>query len=112
MVGPRNGGRWVEVEEVGDDEPRYLITAVASRAGIHVQTVRRYEAYGLVSGRRSERGLALYSEADIARIRRIRRLTDDLGVNLAGAAAVLHLREQVVALRRELAELQRALGDR
>lgn len=112
MVGPSNSGRWVEVEEAGDDEPRYLITAVASRAGIHVQTVRRYEAYGLVAGRRSERGLALYSEADIARVRRIRRLTDDLGVNLAGAAAVLHLREQVIALKRELADLQRALSDR
>ena len=112
MVGPSNSGRWVEVEEAGDDEPRYLITAVASRAGIHVQTVRRYEAFGLVAGRRSEQGLALYSEADIARIQRIRRLTDDLGVNLAGAAAVLHLREQVIALKRELADLQRALSDR
>ncbi len=112
MVGQRNGGRWVEIEEEGDDEPRYLITAVATRAGIHVQTVRRYEAYGLVEGRRPERGPALYSAADVARIRRIRRLTDDLGVNLAGAAAVLHLREQVIALQRELSALQRGRGDR
>ena len=44
----------------------------------------------------------LYSEADIERVLRIRRLVDDLGVNLAGAAAVLHLRQQVIALQREM----------
>ncbi len=111
MVGQRNDRRWVEIEEEGDDEPRYAITAVATRANIHVQTIRRYEAYGMVVGRRPERGPALYSEADVARIQRIRRLTDELGVNLAGAAAVLHLREQVIALQRELTALQRARGN-
>ena len=113
-MGQSNGGRWAEVAIVddGDDEPRYLIAAVAARAGIHVQTVRRYEEYGLVAGRRLERGPALYSEADVARVRRIRRLTDDLGVNLAGAAAVLHLREQVIALQRELVALRRSRGER
>lgn len=111
MVIERNGGRWVETDD-GDDEPRYLIAAVAARAGIAIRTIRRYEEFGLVEGRRPSGGPPLYSEADIARIRRVRRLTDDLGVNLSGAAAILHLREQVIALQREMAALQRMLGER
>ena len=87
-------------------EPRYAITAVAARSGVHVQTVRRYERYGLVAGTRIDAGLPLYSEVDIDRVRRVRRLVDDLGVNLAGAAAILHLRDQLLELQRELRALR------
>ncbi len=89
-------------------EPRYAITAVAARSGVHVQTVRRYERFGLVAATRVSPGLPLYSEVDIDRVRRVRRLVDDLGVNLAGAAAILHLRDQLLELQRELS----ALNDR
>ena len=57
------------------------------------------------SGRRR-----LYSEADIEHVQRIRRLVDDLGINLAGAAAVMHLRQQVIALQRELDDLRQQFG--
>ena len=86
--------------------PRYAITAVAARSGVHVQTVRRYERFGLVAGTRIDAGLPLYSEVDIDRVRRVRRLVDDLGVNLAGAAAILHLRDQLLELQRELRALR------
>lgn len=112
MVRQRIGERWIEIEEIPDDEPRLLIAAVATRAGLHVQTIRRYEMYGLVKGRRLNQGPPLYSEADVAQVDRVRRLTTDLGVNLAGAAAVLHLRQQVIELQRELAALQQGGTDR
>ena len=87
-------------------EPRYAIAVVAARTGVHVTTIRRYEAAGLVEAVSVQSGVRLYSEADIDRIWRARRLIDDLGVNVAGAAAILHLREQLIALQRELHLLQ------
>lgn len=94
-----------------DDAPRYAITAVAARSGVHVSTIRRYEAYGLIGNAGAGSGMRLYSESDIDRVQRIRRLVDDLGVNLAGAAAVLHLREQLLALQRELVLRHQAQAD-
>ena len=94
------------VEDEVDVAPRYAIGAVAARIGVRVGTVRRYEAFGLVEARSIEAGIRLYSEADVDRARRARRLVDDLGVNLAGAAAILHLRDQLLALQRELRALQ------
>jgi MerR family transcriptional regulator/heat shock protein HspR len=96
-----------ELEEEPDSEPRYAITAVATRVGIHVQTIRRYEQYGLVEPHSISVGRPLYSDADIVRLQRIQRLTDDLGINLAGVAAILHLRQQVIALQREMDALRR-----
>jgi MerR family transcriptional regulator, heat shock protein HspR len=103
---------WLEFEpeEEPNSEPRYAVTAVASQIGVHVQTIYRYEQYGLVQPRRLDTGSRLYSEADIEQLRRIRRLTEDLGVNLAGVAAVLHLRRQLVALQREMAAMRRQRG--
>lgn len=86
--------------------PRFAIAAVAARTGVHVTTIRRYEEAGVVEAVAVQSGVRLYSEADIDRIWRARRLIDDLGVNLAGAAAILHLREQLIALQREFQLLQ------
>ncbi|MBA3449940.1 MAG: MerR family transcriptional regulator [Chloroflexia bacterium] len=94
---------WI-VDDVSD-QPRYAISVVAARCGVRVSTVRRYEEWGLVEPTRTG-PRRLYSEADIDRVLRVRRLVDDLGVNLAGAAAVLHLRKQVIALRREMQSLR------
>ena len=80
---------WI-VADGASDEPRYAISVVAARCGVRTATLRRYEEWGLLEPARSGRR-RLYSEADIERVLRIRRLVDDLGVNLAGAAAVLHL---------------------
>lgn len=111
MSGGGDGGgrvRWVDlvIEDEPNREPRYAIAAVAARSGVRVQTVRSYQQNGLIEPARVEAGLLLYSEADIERVRRIRRLVDDLGVNLDGAAAILHLREQLLALQRELLALR------
>jgi MerR family transcriptional regulator/heat shock protein HspR len=95
---------WV-VQNGEKDEPRYAISVVAARCGVRKGTLRRYEEWGLLEPVRSGRR-RLYSEADIEHVQRIRRLVDDLGINLAGAAAVMHLRQQVIALQRELDELR------
>lgn len=95
---------WITDEET-DHEPRYAISVVAARCGVRTATLRRYEEWGLVEPARSGRQ-RLYSEADIDRVKRIRRLVDDLGVNLAGAAAVLHLRHQLISLQREMQALR------
>lgn len=102
---------WRRTEEDGrpDVEPRYAITVVAARVGVHVQTLRRYEAFGVVEARAVDAGMRLYSDDDIDRARRVRRLVADLGVNLAGAAAILHLRDQLLDLQRELRGLREHL---
>jgi len=99
---------WVSDNGARDD-PRYAISVVAARCGVHKGTLRRYEEWGLLEPVRAGRR-RLYSEADIEHVQRIRRLVDDLGINLAGAAAVMHLRQQVIALQRELDDLREQLG--
>lgn len=114
MTVPGAGGRglrrplsgFAPVQEEPSGEPRYVIAAVAAHVGVHVRTVRRYEAFGLVEPTTDAGGVRLYSEADIERARRVRRLVDDLGVNLAGAAAILHLRDQLIDLQREIGHLR------
>lgn len=100
-------------EHEGDPrmEPRYARSAVATRVGLHVQTIRRYEEYGLVLPHRTNGGYPLYSDQDIDELQRIRRLTNDLGVNLPGVAAILHLRRQVVSLQQEVFIMRTANHD-
>src|ERR687890_664793 len=99
---------WV-AEDGARDEPRYAISVVAARCGVRKGTLRRYEEWGLLEPVRAGRR-RLYSEADIEHVQRVRRLVEDLGINLAGAAAVMHLREQVIALQRELNDLREQLN--
>lgn len=82
------------------------IAVLAARCGVAPATIRRYEQFGLVSSR-GEGGTLRYTEGDVERVLRIRRLTTELGVNLAGAEVVLHMREQILLLRRELEALRR-----
>jgi MerR family transcriptional regulator, heat shock protein HspR len=96
----------------GGQEPRYVIATVARRVGVRVQTLRRYEEYGLLEPRQSGSGNTLYSDSDIDQVLRIRRLIDDLGINLAGVAAVLHLRAQLIAAQEELRRLREQRDER
>jgi MerR family transcriptional regulator, heat shock protein HspR len=77
----------------------YTISVTVERTGVSVQRLRLLEREGLVQPRRSGRERE-YSAADLARIRKIRRLTEHLGVNLAGAEIILRLTEELEALRR------------
>jgi MerR family transcriptional regulator/heat shock protein HspR len=83
-------------------EPVYRIGVAAKLCGVHPQTLRAYERQGLISPRREKRKNRLYSEADIERVRRIQRLTQDLGVNLAGVEVILRLLDQIEEYRKEM----------
>lgn len=75
-------------------------------AGLHAQTLRHYEHVGLLAPARSDGNVRLYSARDVERVRRIRSLMEDLGVNLAGVEVILRLRDRISALEEELARLQ------
>ena len=70
-----------------DEQPRYVISVAAQILGVHPQTLRLYEREGLVEPSRTGGKIRLYSERDIEKVRCVMRLTNDLGVNLAGAEA-------------------------
>ena len=94
-----------------DERPRYMISVAADLVGMHPQTLRIYEAKGLVRPKRTPGGTRLYSEGDLERLRLIQTLTPDLGLNLAGVEAVLKLRDEVSRLRGRVARLEREIRD-
>jgi MerR family transcriptional regulator, heat shock protein HspR len=83
----------------------YVISVAAELVGMHPQTLRLYEREGLVKPKR--RGaMRLYSDWDIERLRQIQRLTQEMGVNLAGVEIILNMRQQLEEMLRELEELR------
>ncbi|MBC8075764.1 MAG: helix-turn-helix transcriptional regulator [Chloroflexales bacterium] len=86
----------------------YTIKVAAELCGMHEQSLRMYERKGLVAPQRSQGNIRLYSDPDIEHIRFIKRLIDELGVNLAGVEVIMHMRQQLVAAQRELEELRSA----
>lgn len=81
------------------DRPVYVISVAAELVEMHPQTLRLYERKGLIRPKRSAGKTRLYSERDIERLREIRRLTQELGVNLAGVEEIMRLREELERLR-------------
>src|SRR3712207_3219285 len=77
---------------------------------MHPQTLRMYEARGLIEPQRSPKGTRLYSYHDVERLRRIQEMTAELGLNLAGVERVLELEEQLERARRKAASLERELA--
>ena len=94
-----------------DNRPRYMISVAAELVGMHPQTLRIYEAKGLVRPRRTPGNTRLYSEADLERLRLIQRLTTELGLNLAGVETVLRLEDELKRLRNRVARLERELRE-
>lgn len=88
------------------DQPVYTIRIAAQMIGVHQQTLRTYEREGLLKPARSSGRQRLYSDNDIARLRVIRRLIDELGVNLAGADIILRLRQRISNLEHENQQLR------
>jgi MerR family transcriptional regulator/heat shock protein HspR len=85
-----------------DNQPVYMIGVAATLCGIHPQTLRQYERLGLVIPQRAGAKNRLYSENDIYRVRRIQRLTQEMGVNLAGVDLILRLLDDMEELRRDM----------
>src|SRR5262250_959112 len=80
----------------------YMISAVAEMYGIHPQTLRLYEREGLLKPSRSEGNTRLYTEDDLQRLEFILNLARDLGVNIAGIAIILQMRERMENMNRQM----------
>ena len=93
------------------DRGRYMISVAAELAGLHPQTLRMYEARGLVRPARTPGGTRLFSESDVERLRLVQRLTTELGLNLAGVEHVLRLEDELRRLRARMDQLERELRD-
>ena len=92
--------------EPGPQQGVYMISVAAELAGMHPQTLRIYEARGLVTPKRSPGKTRLYSQEDVERLRRIQELTSELGMNLAGVEKVFELEEELQKMRGRMERLQ------
>jgi MerR family transcriptional regulator/heat shock protein HspR len=96
----------------------FMISVAAELAGMHPQTLRVYEARGLIKPSRSPKKTRLYSRRDVALLKRIQELTSEFGLNLAGVERVLTLEQtmesmqaQLEALRNQAAAMERQMLD-
>lgn len=97
----------VETREVVDETRGvFMISVAAELAGMHPQTLRMYEARGLITPQRSPKNTRLYSQADVERLQRIQKLTTEQGLNLAGVVAMLEMEESVARMRSEMARMR------
>ncbi len=84
----------------------FMISVAAELAQMHPQTLRMYEARGLIEPQRSPKGTRLYSHEDVEKLRRIQEMTSELGLNLAGVERVLELERQVEQMNAQIEELE------
>ena len=87
------------------EEPCFIISVAARMVGVHAQTLRYYERVGLIWPSRTGGRQRLYSMADLERIRRVKTLTEEMGVNLAGAEVALKLTRRIEDLEGEVLRL-------
>jgi MerR family transcriptional regulator, heat shock protein HspR len=84
----------------------FMISVAAELADMHPQTLRSYEARGLIEPKRSPKGTRLYSHEDVQKLRRIQQMTAELGLNLAGVERVLSLESEVNEMQARIEELE------
>jgi len=94
-----------------DYEPRYVISVAARMVGVHNHTLRYYERIGIINPYRSQGNIRLYSERDVAQLRRVKTLMDDLGVNLAGVEVILRMTVRITELQHQIEEMESELGE-
>jgi MerR family transcriptional regulator, heat shock protein HspR len=95
---------------ISHDEPCYTIGIVARLVALHPQTLRNYEQLGLVTPQRSAGNIRLYSAREVERLRKINRLTQELGINLAGVEVILRMSDQIELLQTQVSRLKRELA--
>lgn len=104
-----------EERGIDQDKPLYVISVAAELVDMHPQTLRLYERKGLIEPSRSSGKTRLYSQRNIEQLREIRRLTQELGVNLAGVEEIIRLRQRLDQLQNSMesriSQLQYQLGD-
>jgi MerR family transcriptional regulator/heat shock protein HspR len=93
-------------------EPRYVISIAARMVGVQTHTLRYYERVGIIEPSRSKGNIRLYSESDIAQLRRVKTLMEELGINLAGVEVILRMMERMSELQHHVEELESQLERR
>ena len=93
------------------DEPCFGIGVTARIVRVHAQTLRYYERAGLIRPSRTGGRNRLYSQSDIERLQQIKRLTDELGLNLAGVEVILRMADKMAEMEKVIAELRRRFGE-
>jgi MerR family transcriptional regulator/heat shock protein HspR len=97
------------MEAFDRDEPMYVISVAARLLETHPQTLRYYERMGLLKPTRSSGKIRLYSQREIERLRKIQRLTNELGVNLAGVEIIIDLTERLENLQAQMKQREEQL---
>jgi MerR family transcriptional regulator, heat shock protein HspR len=107
----RPSRRTVRAEGLDEDRGVFMISVAAELAEMHPQTLRMYEARGLITPKRSPKNTRLYSQADVERLRRIQRMTSEEGLNLAGVETVLELEQRVEKMRSDIARMRKQAAE-
>ena len=92
-----------------NEEPRYVISVAARILGIRTYTLRYYEKIGIIEPHRSRGNIRLYSDRDIARLKQMKVLMEDLGINLAGAEIILRMAQRMTELQQHVKGLESEL---
>ena len=100
-------GRTTTRLQVSSDRGVFMISVAAELAEMHPQTLRMYEARGLIEPQRSPKGTRLYSQEDVEKLRRIQEMTNELGLNLAGVERVLELEEKLLRAQARVDAMER-----
>src|SRR5881227_4014923 len=103
--------RRVQHTAVSTNRGVFLVSVAAELAEMHPQTLRMYEARGLIEPKRSPKGTRLYSHKDVERLRRIQALTAELGMNLAGVERVFELEQQLESMSRKVSGLEKRAAE-
>lgn len=106
----RDGGKPIP-SELDRERGVFMISVAAELAEMHPQTLRMYEAKGLINPKRSPKNTRLYSQTDVDRLRRIQEMTADQGLNLAGVETVLELESRLEAMQKELRRMRRRAAE-
>jgi MerR family transcriptional regulator/heat shock protein HspR len=93
-----------------ESKSRYVISIAARMVGIEAHTLRYYEKLGLIQPERSSGNLRLYSEEDVDRLRHIKALMSDCGVNLAGVEVALRLMQRMKEMQQQLEEMEKKIS--
>jgi MerR family transcriptional regulator/heat shock protein HspR len=85
-----------------DKEPRYIISVAARMLDTNTYTLRYYERVGVIEPRRSQGNLRLYSDYDIALLKRVKAMVDDMGINLPGVEVILRMMQRMNEIQQQL----------
>lgn len=98
-------------QRIDEERGVFMISVAAELAEMHPQTLRMYEARGLITPKRSPKNTRLYSQSDVERLRRIQQMTGEEGLNLAGVETVLELERRLERMRLEMARMRKRAAE-